>query len=227
MIPLLIVHQDAEFGEELARMVKEYTGHESARCRTESEALVLLRRRPNIRPRILLAELDGVGLDGFNLAAQLSENYPGLQTLFCPSYPATAQRMEIAHSKVFPEPVDGERLIETIERSVRMLPGAPDLFPVLDLLQLCCLARRSGALQMVTGGQAGMIYLREGRLMHAQVGNLHGMEALVELTSWAEVEFAYDRVVAAPATSLKGEWDALLIEALAERQRRALPEWRR
>src|SRR5438132_10185561 len=41
-----------------------------------------------------------------------------------------------------------ERLISTIERSVRMFSDAPDLFHVLDILQMCCLSKRSGALQM-------------------------------------------------------------------------------
>lgn len=227
MIPLLIAHQDAEIGDQLASMVKEYTGYDCAVCTSESETLVLLRRRPEIQPRLLLTQLEGEGLDGFNLGAALSENYPGLQTLFCPPYAAAAQRMEISPSKVFPEPIDGERLVTTIERSIRMIPGAPDLFHVLDLLQLCCLARRSGALQMVTGGLSGTVYVREGRLLHAETPGAEGKEALVELTSWPEVEFAYDRGLVAPTVTLKANWDELLIEAMTERQRRALPDWRR
>ncbi|MEP7071120.1 MAG: DUF4388 domain-containing protein [Verrucomicrobiota bacterium] len=227
MSQLLIVHQDTEIGPQLVQMVKEYTGHESELTRTESETLFSVRRRAHLRPRVLLTQLAGDGLDGFGLAAHLSEMFPGLQTLFSPLYPASAQRMEISGSKVFPEPIDGDRLVATIERSVRMLPGAPDFFHALDVLQMCCLAGKSGAVQMVTGGQVGTVYLRAGELREAEIGSAQSKEALAEIASWSEVEFAYDAGLTAPAVSLDEPWHDLLAEAVAERQRQALPEWRR
>jgi hypothetical protein len=83
----------------------------------------------------------------------------GYKHLFLPAYAASVQRMEVAGSKVFPEPIDGERLIATIERSMRMFSGAPDLFHVLDILQMCCLSGRSGALQMVSGREASAPFI--------------------------------------------------------------------
>jgi hypothetical protein len=227
VIELLIVHQDAEVGQPLVQMVKDYTGHETALTSSESETLVWLRRQPDVHPRILLTQLDGQGLDGLALAAMLSEMYPGLQTLFCPDYLASDQRMEIVGSKIFPEPIDGERQFAAIERSVRMLPGAPDYFHALDILQMCCLARRSGAVQLVSGSQIGTVYLNKGRIVYAQTRSAEATEAMQEIVSWNEVEFAYDRSVVAPAESLHVPWDQLLTDALEQWQRRALPDWRR
>ena len=227
MTPLLIVHRDAEIGRELARVVKEFTGCDSALTTSESETLVWLRRQPQIRPRILLTQLDAPGLDGFSLGAILSEMFAGLQTLFLPPYVATQVRLEIAGSKVFPEPIDGDRLIATIERSVRMRWDAPDWFHVIDVLQMCSLAHRSGALQMVRGSRVGAVYLRDGALVHAETAGVHGYPALVEMVSWGEIEFAYDRAILAETETLRGGWDKLLSEALEENKRSALPEWRR
>jgi hypothetical protein len=227
VIELLIVHQDAEVGQPLVQMVKDYTGHETALTSSESETLVWLRRQPDVHPRILLTQLDGQGLDGLALAAMLSEMYPGLQTLFCPDYLASDQRMEIVGSKIFPEPIDGERLVAAIERSVRMLPGAPDYFHALDILQMCCLARRSGAVQLVSGSQIGTVYLNKGRIVYAQTRSAEATEAMQEIVSWNEVEFAYDRSVVAPEESLHVPWDQLLTDAVEQWQRRALPDWRR
>ncbi|MDQ2868184.1 MAG: DUF4388 domain-containing protein [Verrucomicrobiota bacterium] len=227
MIQLLIVHRDAEIGPQLVQMVKDYTGYGSALTTSESETLVYLRRQPSVRPRLFLAQLEAPGLDGFALGAMLSETWDGLQTLFFPSYAATEQRLELTGSKVFPEPIDGERLIAAIERSVRMLPGAPDLFHVLDVLQMCCLARRSGAVQMVAGKHVGTVYLRQGDIVHAETTAARGQQAVYEIVSWGEIEFAYDRSVRPPVETVKKPWDELLIDAVEERKRRALPEWRR
>jgi CheY-like chemotaxis protein len=224
---LLIVHHDAEIGRELARVVKEFTGYDSALTTSESETLVWLRRQPEVRPRILLTQLDAPGLDGFSLAAILSEMFAGLQTLFLPPYASMQARIEIAGSKVFPEPIDGDRLIATIERSVRMRWDAPDWFHVVDVLQMCCLARRSGALQIVRGSRIGAVYLRDGAIIHAETSGVGGYPALVEMVSWGEIEFAYDRAMTTASETLRGRWDQLLNDALEENKRSALPEWRR
>ncbi|PYL80854.1 MAG: hypothetical protein DMF23_15495 [Verrucomicrobia bacterium] len=134
--------------------------------------------------------------------------------------------MEVAGSKVFPEPIDGERLISTIERSVRMFSDAPDLFHVLDILQMCCLSKRSGAVQMVSGSNVGTAYLRDGQIVHAETATECGDAALFEIVSWGEIEFAYDRSVHAGVETIKKAWKALLIDALEEGRRRALPVWR-
>jgi Domain of unknown function (DUF4388) len=224
---LLIVHRDADIGRQLVQLVKDYTGYESAFTRSESETLVWLRRQSGAYPRILLIQLDAPGLDGLVFGATLSGIFNALQTLFFPPYSAVEQRIEVAGSKIFPEPIDGERLIAMIERSVRMIGNAPDLFHAIDILQMCCLAKRSGGLQMVTGSQLGTVYLKDGRILHAETQSARGEDAVFDLVGWGEIEFAYDRGVSPPDETVKRNWDELLIAAIQERQRRALPEWRR
>ena len=226
MTQLLIVHRDPEIGRDLVQLVKDYTGYDSVLTHSESETLVWLRRQPDVRPQILLTQLQAPGLDGFVLGASLGEMFPGLQTLFLPAYAASEQRMEVAGSKVFPEPIDGGRLIATIERSMRMFPGAPDLFHVLDILQMCCLSGRSGALQIVSGANVGTIYLRHGQVVHSETGTEYGDDALVEIVSWGEIEFAYDRAATPSVETISKAWNALLLDALEEGRRRALPAWR-
>lgn len=227
MTPLLIVHRDAEIGRQLVSVVKEFTGYDCALTASESETLVWLGRQPHIRPRVLLTQLDAPGLDGFALGAMVSEMFPGLQTLFLPPYVAMQVRIEVAGSKVFPEPVDGDRMIATIERAVRMRWDAPDWFHAVDVLQMCCLSGRSGALQMVRGSRVGDVYLRSGAIVHAETSGIRGFPALTEMISWGEIEFAYDRAMIPATESLRGRWDQLLNDALEANKRSALPDWRR
>jgi hypothetical protein len=104
---------------------------------------------------------------------------------------------------------------------------APDWFHVVDILQMCCLARRNGALQVVRGSRIGTVYLRDGDVVHAETNGVRGYPALVEMVSWGEIEFAYDRAMTAEKETLRGRWDQLLNDALEENKRSALPEWRR
>jgi CheY-like chemotaxis protein len=218
---LLIVHDDAEVGEQLAGMVADYTEH--ACDLVGSDAAAQQWAQKHARCELLLAQLEGNGVDGLTLGGTLSETFPGLQVLFLPSYRAAEQRLEIAQTKVFPEPIDGERLLEAIEGAANAEPGTPDLFHVLDVLQMCCLSKRTGAVQIVKGGQAGIVYLRDGRIVHAEGAVTRGTEALLEIAGWGDIEFAYDASVRA-AETISTPWDEALVQAVMRHQEGKLEE---
>ena len=209
---LLIVHRDAEVGEQLVQMVKDYTAHECDLAGSDAAALDWGRRHS--RCALLITQLEGDGIDGLALGGSLSEIFPGLQTLFLPPYQATEQRLVVAKTKVFPEPIDGEGLLEAIARAETATEGAPDLFHVIDILQMCSLNRRSGAVQIVQGSKSAIAYLRAGQVVHAETTAGRGKEALIEIVDWQYVEFAYDRTVRPPVETITLPWDELLIEAV-------------
>jgi DNA-binding NarL/FixJ family response regulator len=213
---LLIVHDDAEVGEQLAGMVADYTEHPCDLV--ESDAAAQQWAQKHARCNLLLAQLEGNGVDGLALGGALSEVFPGLQVLFLPSYPAAEQRLEISRTKVFPEPIDGERLLEAIEAAAGTERGAPDLFHVLDVLQMCCLSKRSGAVQIVKEAQTGIVYLCDGRIVHAEGLVTRGTEALLEIAGWGDIEFAYDSSVRA-AETISTPWDEALVQAVVRHQK--------
>jgi CheY-like chemotaxis protein len=213
---LLIVHDDAEVGEQLAGMVADYTEH--ACDLVENDAAALRWAQQHARCDLLLAQLEGPSVDGLTLGGALSEIFPGLQVLFLPAYPAAEQRLEIAKTKVFPEPIDGEHLLEAIETAADARAGAPDLFHVLDVLQMCCLSKRSGAVQIVKEAQSGIVYLRDGKIVHAEGAVIRGTEALLEIAGWGDIEFAYDASVRASET-ISMPWDEALIRAVVRHEK--------
>jgi CheY-like chemotaxis protein len=213
---ILIVHHDAEMGEQLVQMVKDYTAHQCEFAGSDAAALDWGRHHP--RGALLLTQLEADGIDGLALGGALSEIFTGLQTLFLPPYPASAQRLEIANTKVFPEPIDGEALLEAIGRAEKATVGAPDLFHFADVLQMCCLSERSGAIQMVRGARNGIAFLYNGSIVHAETTAGRGKEALFEIATWEYVEFAYDRTVRPPVETITVPWDDVLIDAV-ERQK--------
>jgi CheY-like chemotaxis protein len=218
---LLIVHDDAEVGEQLAGLVADYTGHTCDLVANDAAALQWAQK--HARCDLLLTQLEATGVDGLSLGGSLSEIFPGLQVLFFPAYPAAERRLEITSTKVFPEPIDGDRLLEAIEGAANAERGAPDLFHVLDVLQMCCLSKRSGAVQIVKQAQSGIVYLRDGKIVHAEGTVTRGTQALLDIAGWGDIEFAYDASVLAPET-ISTPWDEALVEAVVRHNKEKLGE---
>lgn len=209
---ILIVHHDGEVGEQLVQMVKDYTAHECALV--GSDAAAVQWGRGQAACALLITQLEAGSVDGLTLGGTLSEMFPGLQILFLPPYPASAQHLEVANTKVFPEPIDGEGLLASIARAENATAGTPDPFHVVDVLQMCCLSRRNGAIQTVKENKSGIVFLRGGEIVHAETTAARGQAALFEIVGWQYVEFAYDRTVRPPVETIAKKWHEALIDAV-------------
>ncbi len=217
---LLIVHRDAEIGQGLLGMVREYTGHAAEYLPSDAAARAWAQSRTECA--LLIAQLEAPGIDGLALSSSLGARFPRLQTFFLPAYAFSEQRLEVTQTKVFPEPIDGEGLLGAIER-VEEGGGATNCFHVVDLLQMCCLSGKSGALRLIAGRETGVVFLRHGELRHAVTARARGLEAIYEMLSLGPVEFTYD-AHASPAEQTIGiGWDAALVEVvLRKREEQAL-----
>ena len=131
---ILIVHRDAEIGEQLVQMVKDYTTHECDLVGSDDAALDWGRR--HARCRLLLAQLEAEGVDGLAAGAALSEIFAGLQTLFLPQYSASEQRLVVANTKVFPSPLMA-KVCSKQSRVRKMQPRAHPTFFILPIFCTC------------------------------------------------------------------------------------------
>jgi hypothetical protein len=209
---ILIVHHDVEVGEQLAQMVKEYTEHLCGFAASDRAALDWARGVP--RCSLLITQLQAEGVNGLGLGATLSETFAGLQTMFLPDYAFEDQRLDVPRTKVFPEPIDGERLLKAIAVAEERRQTGMDLFHALDVLQMCCLSRRSGAVQLVKGSSTAVIFLLNGQIIHAERGAARGADALYEIVPWEAVEFAYDYSIRAPVETIRAAWHEAVIAAV-------------
>jgi hypothetical protein len=209
---LLIVHRDAGFGNQLVQMVKDYTPHDCDLVSSDAAALTWAQGKP--RCSLLLTQIEATGIDGFALGGSLSELFLSLQTMFLPSYAASEQRLDVTNTKVFPEPIDGERLLQAIAQADNTAAGTRDLFHVVDVLQMSCLSRKSGAVQVVKDRKTGLVFLRAGKIVQAEFGVERGTQALLEIVELDYVEFAYDESVRPTFEGISAAWDKTLIEAV-------------
>ena len=86
-----------------------------------------------------------------------------------------------------------------------------------DVLQMECLARSSSVLEIVTEQFRGSVFVQDGQIIHAQVGELRGEAAFNHLLSLSGGEFNLKPFTEPPVRTISGSWEFLLMEAARKR----------
>jgi hypothetical protein len=98
--------------------------------------------------------------------------------------------------------------------------GSLKELPLPDIIQLVSVSGKTGVFTLKNGAESGLIYLQDGAIVHAQVGDLVGEEAVYDLAIWAQGEFQFTPGQPAPSSSIHKSNTNLLMEAA-----RRIDEW--
>lgn len=90
-----------------------------------------------------------------------------------------------------------------------------------DVIQLVSSSEKTGCFHLTDGEVKGEIYIHEGKIVHAQVEDLSGEEAVYQLAIWSRGEFFFETGVTVAANTITKANTNLLMEAA-----RRLDEWR-
>jgi hypothetical protein len=90
-----------------------------------------------------------------------------------------------------------------------------------DIIQLISVSGKTGVFHLTDGLHRGQIYLHDGQIVHAQLEDLSGEEAVYALAIWSHGDFRFDPGVDTPARTISKNNTNLLMEAA-----RRLDEWR-
>src|SRR4029453_11900242 len=90
-----------------------------------------------------------------------------------------------------------------------------------DIIQLISVSGKSGVFHLTDGGLRGQIHLHEGRMIHAQLDDVLGEEAVYALAIWSQGDFRFEPGVATEQRTITKSNTNLLMEAA-----RRLDEWR-
>lgn len=98
--------------------------------------------------------------------------------------------------------------------------GSLKELPLPDIVQLVSVSGKTGAFALKNEGVTGRIYLRGGQIVHAEVGELSGEEAVYELAIWTEGDFVFTPGKEVQETTIQKSNTNLLMEAA-----RRIDEW--
>lgn len=90
-----------------------------------------------------------------------------------------------------------------------------------DIIQLISVSGKSGVFHLTDLSLKGQIYLHEGQIIHAQLEDAIGEEAVYALAIWSRGEFRFEAGVATQQRTISKSNTNLLMEAA-----RRLDEWR-
>ena len=90
-----------------------------------------------------------------------------------------------------------------------------------DVIQMECLGRNSSVLEIHNLQLRGRVYIEEGRIIHAQAGDLVGENALYTLLALPSGEFQLQPFELPPKRTIEGQWEFLLMEAARMRDETA------
>jgi hypothetical protein len=90
-----------------------------------------------------------------------------------------------------------------------------------DIIQLVSVSAKTGVFHLVDGPHHGRIWLLDGRIVHSELDDLEGEEAVYALAIWSRGEFRFEAGVPAPRQTIRKSNSNLLMEAA-----RRLDEWR-
>ena len=81
-----------------------------------------------------------------------------------------------------------------------------------DIVQMLSMSKRTVTLALADGGLEGKLYLRSGRIVHAETGPYEGEEAFIELLSWKNAEFIlHPGIDSLPKETIAKTTEALLL----------------
>jgi hypothetical protein len=90
-----------------------------------------------------------------------------------------------------------------------------------DVIQLVSVSGKTGAFHIVRDDDSGRIYLRDGQIVDAVVGNLRGEHAVYEMAIWSSGEFSFTPGEESDQVTVRRSNANLMMEAA-----RRLDEWR-
>jgi formylglycine-generating enzyme required for sulfatase activity len=109
-----------------------------------------------------------------------------------------------------------------VENGAAGFSGKLRNFPLLDIIQMACVARRDGRLSVRRRGETGEIVLRDGRIMHAVTKSKTGEPALLDVLCWSRGSFEFVPIApeqVSPRT-ITGGWEQVLMDAVRQRDER-------
>ncbi len=94
-----------------------------------------------------------------------------------------------------------------------------------DIIQLDAVNRFSGCIDVQYQGRRGLVFLKDGEIVHAECADLTGEAAFYEIVSWPGGRFSHQENVATTRSTIRRSCQFLILEAhrLMDERRAARP----
>src|ERR1035438_2745155 len=91
--------------------------------------------------------------------------------------------------------------------------GSLNELPLSDIVQLVAVSGKTGMFSMTRGSEKGYVYLQNGQITHAKLGEVEGEDAVYALALWSQGSFQFSPGVESEARTISRSNTNLLLEA--------------
>lgn len=159
--------------------------------------------------------------DGLQVMEEILAYDPGAKVVIMTAFgeKETAVRaFRLGAVEYLEKPFDNQTLLETVEKTVSReesgLQGDLRMMSLASIIQINCEERNQSRLRIRGQGKEGLIYFNHGEVVHSEVGELQGNQAVYELLSWESGTFQLEMDVSSPVRTINTRWSGLLMEGM-------------
>lgn len=184
-------------------------------AKSGEEALALLSDRS---VDLVITDINMPGMSGLDLLVEINNQFPGTGVIIMTAYPSNAYENKAMMSgslRFIEKPFDIKEvraIVEEVLKSGEGFQGTVDGVSLLDIVQFNGLSRATAALKVTAGDREGMIFFKEGEVVHAICGKEIGEEAFFTILAFNGGSLQNNRGVQPPVVSIHKSVEALLFE---------------
>ncbi len=203
---------------------KGMTDVEILAAKSGEEALALLSDRS---VNLVITDINMPGMSGLDLLIEINNRFPGTGVIIMTAYPSNAYENKAMMSgslRFIEKPFDIKEvrsIVEEVLKEGEGFQGTVDGVDLLDIVQFNALSKATAALKVTTGDQEGMIFFKEGAVVHAMCGKEIGEEAFFTILGFNGGSLQNIRGVQPPVVSIHKNIEALLFETALKSDEKA------
>jgi len=172
-------------------------------------------------PDIVLADLAMPEMNGMQLLGELKKYDPLAKVVIITAYgdkDTIARAFRMGALEFLEKPVDPQFLVsklqDLLEREDRALEGDLQMMNLASIIQINCEERNLAQLTLNHQGKVGAIYFKDGGMIHAEVGDLSGDDAIYSLLNWDNGSFRLKMGEEPANRTIHKSWSGLLLEGM-------------
>ena len=214
MKKVLIVDDDKSFRQSLIDGFKSYEDRFAIATAEDGVQACEILEKESIN--LVLTDLKMPRMDGFELVAHLSSNFADIPVIVMTAFGTPEMEDNLREMGTFQyieKPIDFTLLVDKILKGLEgPSQGYITGVSLSSFLQLLELDKKDCILTIKAGSKSGTMFFRDGELLDARFGAIHGSEAAYEIVSWKNVEISIDNKCGVTTRQIKESLGFILLE---------------
>lgn len=219
MAKILIVDDDRNFLLSLADGLRSLEEDLEILTASNGEEAVGILKTSGID--LIVSDIKMPKMDGFELLAHVSQNYPGLPVIIITAFGTPEIEKNISSMGSFQyleKPLDFNVLIESIYTGLKAKSsGYLKGISLPSFLQLVEMESKTCTLKIKEGEKVGFLYFKKGELLDAATGDLEGEDAALDIISWEAATIEIDWKSEKKTKKINNPLSAIIVEAFSRK----------